>query len=105
VIEIEADFGTTVRSGTIRAYRSDAPDSLEIGDVVRAVDPDEGLSYVGTVYEIDGPFIYLVMQWRNAPDAISVAGGMWLFAVTDSGATSGAGHSDENQTVQLPVAV
>jgi hypothetical protein len=105
VIEIEADFSTTVRGGMIRAYRSDAPDSVEIGDVVRAVDPDEGLSYVGTIYEIDGPFIYLVMHWHNNRDVISVAGGMWLFPVTDTGATSGTGHSDENQTVRLPVAV
>ena len=59
MIEIEADFGTTVRGGMIRAYRSDAPGSLKVGDLVRAIDPDEDLSYVGTVLDIEGPFVYL----------------------------------------------
>jgi hypothetical protein len=107
VIEIEADFGTTVRGGMIRAYRSDAPDSLTFGEIVRAVDHDEGLSFLGTVYDIEGPFIYLVMHWRDAQDVISLPGGMLFSVAPESSPTSGSGLSDEKQTVrvQLPVAV
>jgi hypothetical protein len=104
VIEIEADFGTTVRGGMIRAYRSDAPDSVTFGEIVRAVDHDEGLSFLGTVYDIDGPFIYLVMHWRDARDAISLPGGMLLNIASESSPTSGSGLSDKKQTVQFAFA-
>lgn len=104
MIEIEADFSTTVRGGMIRAYRSDAP-GVEVGDFVRAVDYDEELSYLGTVYEIDEQFVYLVMHWRNTREAISLPGGVWYSVGNEENVTGGIGRSHDEQTVQYAVAV
>lgn len=109
MIEIEADFGTTVRGGLIRAYRDDGPSiALGIGDIVRATDPDEGLAYFGTVHEIEGPFIYLLMHWNDTVNPVVVLGGTRFTVATPfSESTGGAGRPDERQTsrLRLPVAV
>lgn len=97
MIEIEADFGTTVRGGMIRAYRADGPEDLEVGDMVRAVDIDEDLSYVGTVYAIEGPFVYLLMYWHQPRRPIVVPG----FTSFSYGSARGPSHPDDAQTMVL----
>ena len=65
MVELEADFSTTVRHGMILAYLGTTSEDVHVGDIVTAVDRDEDLSYTGTIVEIDGQDVYLLMHWRD----------------------------------------
>ena len=87
---VKVDFSTTVRGGLIRAnQRRATPSPLALGEHVEAFDPEEGLSFTGTVTDIDpdGRFAYLRMDWEpKAVRAVPVSTRGANYAVELSGA-------------------
>jgi hypothetical protein len=86
---VEVDFSTTVRRGMIRASQRRALQTLNQGDRVEAFDPDEGISFIGVVNQVDddGRFAYLRMEWEDNRLVPRNEPGLNLFVASLSTAT------------------
>lgn len=79
---VKVDFAQGLRDGLVRANQARASAPLAVGDVVTAVDPEDELTFSGTVERLDadGRFAYLRMDWEDAPGELETG-----FSILDVG--------------------
>lgn len=66
---VKVDFSQGLRGGLVRVNQRRASEPLIIGDLVEAVDPEDDMTFIGTVERLDdeGRFAYLRMDWEDDP--------------------------------------